>query len=51
MINKNLPYLNKTKIEDINNTQLYYKKIIKPSPDEIELHKKFLKTNLKKNFF
>ena len=42
---------NKTKIEDINNTQLYYKKIIKPSPDEIELHKKFLKTNLKKNFF
>ena len=42
---------NKTKIEDINNTQLYYKKIIKPSSDEIELHKKFLKTNLKKNFF
>ena len=42
---------NKIKIEDINNTQLYYKKIIKPSSDEIELHKKFLKTNLKKNFF
>lgn len=42
---------NKTKIEDINNNQLYYKKIIKPSSDEIELHKKFLKTNLKKNFF
>ena len=42
---------NKTKIEDINSTQLYYKKIIKPSSDEIELHNKFLKTNLKKNFF
>ena len=42
---------NKTKIEDINSTQLYYKKIIKPSSDEIELHTKFLKTNLKKNFF
>ena len=42
---------NKIKIEDINNTQLYYKKIIKPSSDEIELHNKFLKTNLKKNFF
>lgn len=42
---------NKTEIEDIKNTQLYYKKIIKPSSDEIELHNKFLKTNLKKNFF
>ena len=42
---------NKNKIEDINSTQLYYKKIIKPSSDEIELHTKFLKTNLKKNFF
>ena len=42
---------NKIKIEDINNTQMYYKKIIKPSSDEIDLHNKFLKTNLKKNFF
>ncbi|WP_440931614.1 DNA polymerase III subunit epsilon [Candidatus Pelagibacter sp.] len=42
---------NKTKIEDINSTQLYYKKIIKPTSDEIEFHNKFLKTNLKKNFF
>ena len=42
---------NKTEIEDIKSTQLYYKKIIKPSSDEIELHTKFLKTNLKKNFF
>ena len=30
---------------------LYYKKVIKPSVEEIELHKKFLKNNLKKNFF
>ena len=42
---------NKIKIEDINNTQMYYKKIIKPSSNEIDLHNKFLKTNLKKNFF
>ena len=36
------------KIDDNN---LYYKKVIKPSPQEIELHKKFLKKSLKKNFF
>ena len=29
----------------------YYKKIIKPSEKEIDLHKKFLKNSLKKNFF
>ena len=42
--NKNI-----TEIKD-NNFQ-YYKKIIKPSEKEIELHKKFLKNSLKKNFF
>ncbi len=36
---------------DLNNDNLYYKKVIKPSVEEIELHKKFLKKNLKKNFF
>ena len=36
---------------DLNNNNLYYKKVIKPSLEEIELHKKFLKKNLKKNFF
>ncbi len=30
---------------------LYYKKVIKPSIKEVELHKKFLKNSLKKNFF
>ncbi len=29
----------------------YYKKIIKPTPDELTLHKEFLKSYLKKNFF
>ncbi len=30
---------------------LYCKKIIKPTSEEIQLHKNYLKTNLKKNFF
>jgi DNA polymerase-3 subunit epsilon len=30
---------------------LYFKKIIKPTSEEINNHNKFLKTNLKKNFF
>jgi DNA polymerase-3 subunit epsilon len=34
-----------------HNSNNYYKKIIKPSEDEIKLHKDYLKTNLKKNFF
>ncbi len=29
----------------------YYKKIISPSSEEIERHKKYLKNNLKKNYF
>ena len=29
----------------------YYKKIIKPSENELELHKNFLKKDLKKNFY
>ena len=35
----------------IDNNNFYYKKVIKPSSQEIELHKKFLKKSLKKNFF
>ena len=34
--------------KDVN---IYYKKVIKPSEEELELHKKYLKNNLKKNFF
>ena len=30
---------------------LYFKKVIKPTNEEIEKHKKYLKTELKKNFF
>ena len=29
----------------------YYKKIVKPTPDEIKNHKEYLKTHLKKNYF
>jgi DNA polymerase-3 subunit epsilon len=32
-------------------TNRYYKKIIKPTDDELKLHKEYLKNNLKKNFF
>ena len=34
-----------------NNTSQYYKKIIKPTEEELKLHKEYLKNNLKKNFF
>ena len=34
-----------------NNINQYYKKVIKPSEEEIKLHKQYLKANLKKNFF
>jgi len=32
-------------------TNQYYKQVVKPSKDELELHKNYLKTNLKRNFF
>ncbi len=38
---------NKNELENIN----YYKKIILPTVKEKELHERFLKTKLKKNFF
>jgi DNA polymerase-3 subunit epsilon len=34
-----------------NNTSQYYKKVVKPSEAELKLHKEYLKSNLKKNFF
>jgi DNA polymerase-3 subunit epsilon len=34
-----------------DNKSLYYKKILRPSPEELNLHKIFLKNSLKKNFF
>ena len=36
---------------DSNYINKYYKKIIKPTSEEIKLHKDYLKTSLKKNFF
>ena len=29
----------------------YYKKVIKPTEEELKLHKEYLKSSLKKNFF
>jgi len=40
----------KTIIKSINSNQ-YYKKIIKPTEEELKLHKDYLKSSLKKNFF
>ena len=37
--------------ENITGNTLYFKKIISPSKEEILSHKKFLNSNLKKNFF
>jgi len=37
--------------KNLNEANPYYKKIIKPSDEEIQLHRGYLKTSLKKNFF
>ena len=34
-----------------NDTNQYYKKVVKPTEAELKLHKEYLKNNLKKNFF
>ena len=39
------------KIINSNDTNQYYKKVVKPSEAELKLHKEYLKNNLKKNFF
>tara|TARA_Y100000815_G_scaffold27441_1_gene23014 strand:+ start:677 stop:1348 length:672 start_codon:yes stop_codon:yes gene_type:complete len=36
---------------NINNNNLYCKKIVKPTPEELQLHQNYLKMNLKKNYF
>tara|TARA_B100001559_G_scaffold285732_1_gene261751 strand:- start:109 stop:774 length:666 start_codon:yes stop_codon:yes gene_type:complete len=41
---------NKTKIEEDIHTE-YYKKVIKPEPEELQKHKQYLKNYLKKNYF
>ena len=34
-----------------NNINQYYKKVIEPTDEELKLHKEYLKSSLKKNFF
>ena len=38
-------------IIDSNNINQYCKKVIKPTEEELKLHREYLKINLKKNFF
>ena len=40
-----------TEAEKTNNDMSYYKKIIKPTPEELKLHSSFLKSQIKKNYF
>ena len=43
---------NEKKIINLNSeSNQYYKKVIKPTEEELRLHKNYLKSNLKKNFF
>ena len=56
LIDQKEPTLNfqnqeENKLENNLYDNLYCKKIIKPSVEEIKLHKMYLKNNLKKNFF
>ena len=38
-------------IINLKDNNQYYKKVIKPTEEELRLHKEYLKNNLKKNFF
>jgi DNA polymerase-3 subunit epsilon len=42
---------NEKSIINLNEFNQYYKKIIRPSEEELKLHKEYLKNSLKKNFF
>ena len=42
---------NEKMIINANNINQYYKKVIKPTEEEMKSHKKYLKSSLKKNFF
>ncbi len=44
-------YDNENLSNKILDKNLYYKKIIKPSDEQLKLHKEYLKRTLKKNFF
>tara|TARA_B100001123_G_scaffold200521_1_gene227656 strand:+ start:15 stop:683 length:669 start_codon:yes stop_codon:yes gene_type:complete len=56
LIDQKEPKLNFVEKEDLNNNNYYQSskycnKIISPSKEEIESHKKFIEVNLKKNYF
>ena len=56
LIDQKEPTLNfqnseKQNLKNSNLTNNYFKKIIKPTPEEIKKHKDYLKKNLKKNYF
>jgi len=43
--------VNEKIIVNLNDKNQYYKKVIKPTKEELMLHKEYLKSSLKKNFF
>jgi len=56
LIDQKEPTLNFKNQDELSNNSkkenvLYFKKILKPSDEELKKHKEFLKANLKKNFF
>ena len=56
LIDQKEPILNFQEInsdkKDVNNSNItYFKKIVKPSAEEIKNHKEYLKLHLKKNYF
>ena len=55
LIDQKEPKLNfnisKSEQKFVNIKKDFYKKVITPSNEELDLHKKFLKSNLKKNYF
>ena len=56
LIDQKEPTLNfknqETEFKSENNSKIsYFKKVVQPTADEIEEHKKYLKVNLKKNNF
>ena len=42
---------NEKKIINLKDKNQYFKKVIKPTEEELKLHKEYLKSSLKKNFF
>ena len=42
---------NEKKIINLKDANQYYKKVVKPTDEELKLHKEYLKSSLKKNYF